>query len=213
MLPDTLRAVNSAPWWFVLVTALVTGGFTLAGAWLTGRTNLKRHQEELSHQRVLEREKRLYDRRIELYAEVIPVAHEIASNLFSLCRHLKEPGSRVPEAFASVDELIEPDIQKLRTALHLAAVLSSSKVGSLIEKFIGDVEATLDMLRNEQFDGIFEVRGNAIGMIVGGTVGEMVKEIRIEVGAGRRQDYVDEDQGVTRQRQVADTLGDLKTRT
>lgn len=185
----------------------------MAGAWLTGRTNLKRHQEELSHQRVLEREKRLYDRRIELYAEVIPVAHEIASNLFSLCRHLKEPGSRVPEAFASVDELIEPDIQKLRTALHLAAVLSSSKVGSLIEKFIGDVEATLDMLRNEQFDGIFEVRGNAIGMIVGGTVGEMVKEIRIEVGAGRRQDYVDEDQGVTRQRQVADTLGDLKTRT
>lgn len=181
--PRRLWRVNSAPWWLVLVAAALTGVFALAGSWLTGHSALKRQREELDHEKVLEREKRLHDRRLELYVELIPVIDRILKGFRSHHRARGNPDRQDPEAFRTACGGIESDLEAVRRSSYQVLVLSEKAVRALVDQFIREVEQVLARLkRGKALD--LDLRDGEVAF----AANHLIWEMRIEVGVTTRED-------------------------
>ncbi|MGW6936855.1 hypothetical protein ACWGE0_42880 [Lentzea sp. NPDC054927] len=175
--------MNSAPWWLVLVAAALTGVFALAGSWLTGHSALKRQREELDHERILEREKRLHDRRLELYAELIPVVDRIMTRLRVYDRSRRNPERQDPEALRTACEGIESDLDTVRRSLFQVLVVSEKAVRALVDQFIWEAAQVLARLKRGQALDLDLCDGE-----VAFAANHLIWEMRIEVGVTTRED-------------------------
>lgn len=189
--------MNSAPWWVVLATALTTGGFTLAGAWFTSRSTLRTKREELDHQRALEREKNLHDRRVELYIKMIPLINIILSyaELQQLLLNRSEDSSKV-EALSvrqlgrTTFSLVKDQKSRFETAFYElekllddVAVISGSAVRGLLAPVLLQAE--------NLFDPAGEIGPDAPRLDISELLRiaqRFVWEMRVEIGAVDRDD-------------------------
>lgn len=179
--------MTSAPWWFVAVTALVAGAFTLAASWLAGMLSLKRLREELAHSRALERakeahattlerQKELYNRRVDFYLELVPLIDQIMEALPPIeaapRRADRDEPLLDPEQAATVGAFVETGQQMYRRA-H---VISSKAVRALLSQFLWELRRVID---NDQYANLREVAWAA---------NHLIWELRMETGVTTRGD-------------------------
>ncbi len=87
-----------------------------------------------------------------------------------------------------IDDHIGSDIQKLRGMFERVMVLSTSDAGTAIEEFSNWAEETLRGIKNGQFEEVVDDEDPKI-LIIEDLHRELVKAVRIEVGAGTEDDY------------------------
>lgn len=164
--------MSSAPWWFVLVTALLTGAFTLVGSWLTGRLNLRRQREELAHSKALQREKELYDRRLEFYFELLPKIEKVENYVADM----------TVIASISPKSGLRPSPSEVRALEHLYKDLIAFFKGH--EIICGD---SVSLAFNRYRDTLLQVQNSSDVLLTKRRIlessGELTKHIRIEIGS------------------------------
>ncbi|MFD6070617.1 hypothetical protein [Amycolatopsis lurida] len=153
--------MTSAPWWFVLVTAIVTGAFTLLGSWLTAWLTLRRQREELAHAQALEREKELYNRRVDFYAELVPLIDEV----------MNEAREEKPDL-----PLLSKRLEAVQQSHLRARVVSGKAVRALLDQFAWGMARVVD--------GDLDCVGEMVF-----AADHLLWELRIEVGVTTRDDH------------------------
>ncbi|MDS0134739.1 MULTISPECIES: hypothetical protein [unclassified Amycolatopsis] len=165
--------MSSAPWWFVLVSVIVTGVFTLAGSLLTGMLALRRQREELAHAKLLEREKELYNRRVDFHLDLVPTVEGMMKVL---------PSGWVTPDFDTLKvsrtqlEELQAFLAKLQNMRLKADVVSGKAVRGLLEAVTRGLEEFLYVHDLASFREVVSAANH------------LLWEMRIELGVTTRDD-------------------------
>lgn len=169
--------MTSAPWWFVLVTALVAGGFSMAASWLAGLLTSKRQQVELVHATTLEREKELYNRRVDFYLELVPIVDEAMDELNEAILQYRDAVERHPVA-AYVGANVGANVGELGRSLRRMHLRARVICGKATTGILGSLVRELD-----RFDEPDWHPGEALSL-----ANHLMWELRIENGVTTRDD-------------------------
>lgn len=175
--------MNSAPWWLVLVAAALTGAFTLAGSWLTSHSARKRQRDELSHERTLEQEKRLHERRLELYAGLMLQIDRIMEGLWTYYHGRYSDVPAAEDVLQSQLDDVESGFEEMQRALHQVLVVSGQAVRAMVDQFLREAAREFARLTNGN-----PPRSGLTGTEAAFAANHLIWEMRIEVGVTSRDD-------------------------
>lgn len=165
--------MTSAPWWLVLVTVPITGVITLSGVWLAARFNLQGRREDQQHSAGLEREKELYNRRVDLYYELTPVIDKIMRAVPGQFQ-VEVDGERkvrlIQEEYDPLEALLG-DVRQLQLKVQ---IISGILVRGTLHDFIWQYRLLLAGYNTFSFAELALQANN------------LVRDIRLEIGAASR---------------------------
>ncbi|GAA1940365.1 hypothetical protein [Amycolatopsis minnesotensis] len=185
--------MQTTPWWYAVV-ATATGGLltllaTVLTAWLTNKNAANRQIRELEHQRDMERDKHLYDRRLELYAEVMPLAEALVDAIEEM-RAALVFGKFATKGNPNYSKALSA-VASLRKLFHTVVLISTNEVGSEILELMDEGERSIDALKELREEDLVDEDGDLKVAVLRFEVGRL---IRIEVGSGTPEDYENEDE-------------------
>ena len=161
--------MTSAPWWLVLVTVPITGVITLSGVWLTARFNLRGRREDQQHSAALEREKELYNHRVDLYFELGPVIDKIMRTVLKFGLQFEVDSEQRRELASEEREPLTALLDNVNQLLLKAQIISGSAVRGTLDEFVWEYQKVLS--RNRFSFGELALQANCL-----------VRDIRVEVG-------------------------------
>ncbi|MET9258555.1 hypothetical protein [Amycolatopsis sp. NPDC004079] len=68
--------MNDTPWWFAVITAVVAGSAAIAAQWISAWRTGRHANERLRQEHEVARQSRLYNRRVEVYDDLVRLAFE-----------------------------------------------------------------------------------------------------------------------------------------
>ncbi|WP_336158578.1 hypothetical protein [Amycolatopsis sp. VC5-11] len=140
-----------APWWTTIAAAAAGGIIALLATILTSGMNAltsrRRQRLELAHTRSLEREKLLYDQRIELYLNIIEEMFQVDNKLRELRRDCTALNSiYLTTELKELAHSVQSDAANLSGKLSKIIILSDREVVDAFMDFCSSIESEAESL-------------------------------------------------------------------